>query len=199
MSQGWRNAEGSVQHELPEGTDCHIASSVPQATAQERKKIFGEAVALFGFADAVEHFKTAHDDLLHGITMAGALRPPANAVVREARIGDSPLAIFYHSTYPSPVQHLAPLQWSFYIGLSGGGVESIMLEAERKARGIRLLALNRKDRWQEFTLFQAPAALRARVEYTTDLSRTSPRRIVELVFPAGPQPTQDPILIQQLP
>jgi hypothetical protein len=88
--------------------------------------------------------------------------------------------------------------WTFYIGFRGRGEGSIMLEAERATRGIRLFALNMEEEWQEFTLFQVPGSTRVRIEYAPDLTNTSPkRRSVELVFPAVP-PTQGPIPVQQL-
>ncbi|KAJ7269282.1 hypothetical protein B0H12DRAFT_30804 [Mycena haematopus] len=116
----------------------------------------------------------------------------------ERRIGDSPLAVFYHSTYPPALQHAGPLLWTFHIGLWGHGEASIMLEAERATRGICLFAMNMDDEWQEFTLFWVPAATSVRIEHAPDLTRTSPeRRTIELVFPAVP-PTQGPIPVQQL-
>ncbi|KAJ6562894.1 hypothetical protein B0H10DRAFT_2116830 [Mycena sp. CBHHK59/15] len=193
---------GSLLPSVPKETDSYIAAQWPQATEEERKKIFHNTVASFGaqrgFTPAVECFKTAHHDLLLGVTPLGPDRPLTNAVLREARVGDSPLAVFYHSTYPPALQHAAPLMWTFYIGFRGRGEGSIMLEAERATRGICLFALNMEEEWQEFTLFQVPASTRVRIEYAPDLTSTSPkRRSVELVFPAVP-PTQGPIPVQQL-
>ncbi|KAJ7862567.1 hypothetical protein B0H13DRAFT_1899999 [Mycena leptocephala] len=100
--------------------------------------------------------------------------------------------------YPPAHQHAAALMWTFNIGFSGQGQGSILREADRATRGIRLFALNMEEEWQEFTLFQVPASTRVRIEYAPDLMSTSPkRRSVELVFPAVP-PTQGPVPVQQL-
>ncbi|KAJ7478772.1 hypothetical protein B0H11DRAFT_1916458 [Mycena galericulata] len=187
---------------IPKETDTYITAQWPQAAEEERKQIFHKTATSFGgaqrgFAAAVEYFKTAYYDLLLGVTPLGPDRPPPNAALREARVDDSPLAVFYHSTYPPALQHAAPFMWTFYIGLQGQE-RSIMLKAEREKRGIRLLALNMEEEWQEFTLFQVPASTRVRIEYAPYLTSTSPkRRTVELVFPAVP-PTQGPIPVQQL-
>ncbi|KAJ7057242.1 hypothetical protein C8F01DRAFT_1257155 [Mycena amicta] len=125
-----RNAlprQESMAHKLP----------VPYKTAssQEREKIFHVAVALFDFAQTAERFKLPTNPRRH-CGRRQVERPPPDADLRsETRIGEG-LAVFYHSTYPSPVQHIAPLQWSSYIGFSGHSEGSIMLEAERAARGV---------------------------------------------------------------
>ncbi|KAJ7057243.1 hypothetical protein C8F01DRAFT_1153905 [Mycena amicta] len=207
----------SVLPKVPRQTDCYMATQCPGFTAEERQKTFAEMARVFGFDGAVEYFKTTHDDLQLGITPIGVRPaffflccsqysdtthlkpdyPPPDADLRVARIGDSPLAILYHTTYPAAVKRLGPLMWTFYIGLNGHGQESIMLEAEREKRGVRLWALDVKGQWQEFTLFQVLLSTRVRIEYPPDLRRPMERRMVELIFPAEPSKL-GPIPVQLL-
>ncbi|KAJ7050419.1 hypothetical protein C8F01DRAFT_1264095 [Mycena amicta] len=176
---------------VPKQTDAYIAAQCPGFTKQEREKTFADLVAACGFDGAIAFFKNNQDVIELGITPVGAERPPSNADLRVARIRDSPLAVFYHTTYPPALQHRGPLMWTFYIGLNGCGKESIMLEEERAERGISLWTVNMTNQWQQFTLFQVPPSTRVRVEYPLDLRTSHERRTVELVFPdEHPVPVQ---------
>ncbi|KAJ7057187.1 hypothetical protein C8F01DRAFT_1233609 [Mycena amicta] len=193
-----------VQGSVPPETDLYIAAQWPHLSEQGRVKLFEDTVTAFGgkqhgLMSAFAYFKNAHDVRALGVTPLGPSRPPANAVLRETRIGDTQLAVFFHPTYPPAIQHLGPLLWTFYIGLYGHGEGSIMLEADRAARGIRLFTPNLQDEWEEFKLFQVTSSTPVRVQYALDFANSpgSDCGFVEIVFPAVPA-QQGAIPVQQL-
>ncbi|KAJ7824004.1 hypothetical protein B0H13DRAFT_2124505 [Mycena leptocephala] len=159
-----------------------LTTMLPDATPQERQKVFDDTVnTQGGFEAAVDCLKRFSVVAASGVVIGVRSVPPPNAEIKSLDIGS--LTVFYHSTFPRQFQENNAFTWSFYIGLCGQGVHSIMPDWTRKGIVVKILGVGSNLKWEKCPVLLIRPSTRVRITYTFNGARVTD----ELIFPPDPQ------------
>ncbi|KAJ7116633.1 hypothetical protein C8R44DRAFT_983656 [Mycena epipterygia] len=157
-----------------------IAALMPNAGTEQQRALFQDIVHSEGSYDAAKAYFENWLTVNNSGIVFGATRPPPNATLRSIEIDR--LKVFYQPTFPPNHQQGNPYSWTFYIGRSGKGPESIMVDWSEQGIVVKIQDLI--GEWADCNnLLTVLADARVRISFYDD-ART--RLTHELVFPPDP-------------
>ncbi|KAJ7431893.1 hypothetical protein B0H11DRAFT_2261313 [Mycena galericulata] len=105
-----------------------------------------------------------------------------------------PLRLFYHLTFPAPLNVNNLFSWNLYIGRPNRGLDSIMPDWE--AQGIRVQVPNLISRWERCGALTILPSTRVRITYPDNSGRGFTEKII---LPGDPKDAHSPIVGDLVP
>ncbi|KAJ7928749.1 hypothetical protein B0H13DRAFT_1966042 [Mycena leptocephala] len=157
-----------------------LTTMLPDATPQERQKVFDDTVnTQGGFEAAVDCLKRFSVVAASGVVIGA----PYPRLMLNQIFGYWFAHGLLSLDFPSPFQENNAFTWSFYIGLCGQGVHSIMPDWTRKGIVVKILGVGSNLKWEKCPVLLIRPSTRVRITYTFNGARVTD----ELVFPPDPR------------